>query len=132
MSETKKSLKTPLAHMEFDDQQILHFALNGKEVTDDSIEKNYLMVKEFLSGKKVCFYVDNTESQPYDKKYRLAFEQQLEEFCEAVAVTSGSVIGTAVANIFIAMTKTKVPIRVFNKKESALNWLDNHNTAKIR
>ena len=117
------TLRTPLAEYHFDEHGILQVVTSSVVIDDENLQESYELMKNFLGGKKVCMCVDNTNSQPYNKKYRLNFEQQLEEFCLAVAVTSNSRVGSAVANIFIAMTKTKVPMKIVRNKEHAIEWL---------
>jgi len=118
-----RTCKTPLATYAFDIYGIVHVESSGAEVTDQAVETNYQMLKAFLKGEKVKMFIDNTQSVPYEKKYRLSFERQLHQFCTAVAITSKSKIGIAVAQIFLAMTKVEFPIKIFKDNTEALQWL---------
>jgi hypothetical protein len=119
----KKNISTEIAEYQIDEHNILHITMKGAQMTDENIESNYQILKDFLDGKKIKMYIDNSISTPYDKKQRLSFERQTDEFCEAMAITSNSVIGNAIANIFIAMSNSKVPIKLLKKKEQAIKWL---------
>jgi len=117
-------LTTPVATYTFDARGVLHIVSSGIEVDDSILESNFHAVKNFLGGQKTKMFADVTRSTPFDKRYRLAFEKQANELCLALAMTSESVLGTAVANIFIAMSRSKVPMKMFNRKDQALKWLD--------
>lgn len=122
-TEFVRVLETEMCTYSFDTHGVLHIIPNKIEVTDELIESNYKQVKDFIGTRKVLMFVDSTQSLPIDKKQRLAFEKQSEEFCLALAFTSKSNLGHAVASIFIAMTRTKVPMKIFRKKSDALRWL---------
>lgn len=117
------TLKTAMCLYEFDDTHILHVTPFPVDLTDSIIEENYLLLKDFVNNKKVKMFVDNSNGLPFDKKHRLAFERQSEEFCSAIAFYSNSVVGNAIANIFVAMTRTVIPMKIFGNQTRALNWL---------
>lgn len=119
----KKFLETAMCFYEFDSHGVLHITPKNVESTDEIVASNYKDVKAFIGSRKVLMYVDSSSSLPVDKKQRLAFEKQSEEFCLALAFTSKSTLGYAVASIFIAMTKSKIPMKIFRKKSDALTWL---------
>ncbi|MBU2020242.1 MAG: hypothetical protein KJ941_11410 [Bacteroidetes bacterium] len=121
-----KTLSTDLADYFFDEFNILHIKVKDVEFTDEIIEANYNLVRQFIGETKVKMFVDNTVTIPYDKKQRLSFERQTDEFSLALAITSNSVIGNAISNIFIAMSKVKVPMKLFKKEASAIEWLREH------
>jgi hypothetical protein len=119
----EKKISTQLADYEFDRSGILHIRPKAVQFTDELIAENLEVVIFFIGNKKVFMYVDNSLAMPFDKSHRLAFEEQCDQFCLAVAFTSNSVLGNAIANIYIAMTRTKIPMKIFRKKDEAMNWL---------
>lgn len=122
--ENVQKLSTPLADYQLTKNRVLYTQAKGVEFTDENMEENYQQLKEFLGGEKVFILSDTTNTQPYDKKHRLAFEKQAEEFAIAVALTAKSSLGIAVANIFIMMLQKPIPVKMFKTEEKALRWLN--------
>ena len=67
--------------------------------------------------------VDTTNTQPFQKKLRQHYQEQVQEFSLGVAVTSRSKIGYALANLYFALIRTSVPMKIFNSNAEALDWI---------
>jgi hypothetical protein len=124
MEKATSQLQTEMANYHIDNKGILHIEQKGVEITDEIIEGNYRSVSAFLEKKKYAMFCDATDSLPIDKKARLAFEVQSEEYCLALAIVSDSVLGRAVTNVFFALTKSTFPMKLFKEKQEALTWLE--------
>jgi hypothetical protein len=113
-------MSNDLADYYIDDYNIVNITPKNVLITDQMINDNSEEFRKFVKEQKVKVLVDNSVTLPYNKKQRLAFEEQTNQYCLALAIMSSSAIGNTLGNIFIAMSRSKVPMKLFSNKESAI------------
>jgi hypothetical protein len=119
-----KFLDTPYIHFELqDDLLIARYKKNLKFTLD--IAKEVVKARlEFTDYKPVLALVYNDGVASMDKKARdyLSSDEGVRGII-AGAMILDSPFGSFLGNFYLSVTKPKVPIRIFSKKESALKWL---------
>ncbi len=117
-------IKLNLGEFHVDHNDIMHIVANDHLITTDLLEKDYQAIKSFLERNqlKPPVVYDATNTTPIERKIRKRFEEMLDELFVSLAVVSDSKIGLAVANIFFALSKPRVPKRIFSQKLDAIQW----------
>jgi len=74
-------------------------------------------------GKRICvvILVDNLLAQDAETR-RIYTEGLGEEDLYGVALVSGKSLGRAIASFFMGLSKPKVPTKIFDSVESAIEW----------
>ena len=124
---TPQSIPANLGEFYLDSDGIFHIKANESLITLELLETDANAIHNYLSSLnyKPAVVYDVTRITPIERKIRKRFEELLEEHFSSLAVVSNSRIGLAVANIFFALAKTPVPMRIFRSKEDAINWSGN-------
>jgi len=125
---TPKKIQGILCESYLDESGIFHIRSKGKLITSSELEFDLKQIQDHLSkySIKPPVLFDATNLPPLDKKIRKRFEQILNEMFSALGVVSESKIGLMIANIFIALSKTEVPTKIFSHTMSAEVWLRNY------
>jgi hypothetical protein len=82
---------------------------------------------EFTNHTKSYFFVNGTNVKSFDKPSRDYFSSsEGTQFLGGVAIFSKSILSTFLANFLInvKLTKSEVPIKVFNDRNEAIIWLN--------
>ena len=66
---------------------------------------------------------EGVKSLQKEAREYLASEEGVKGLIAAAYVMDNS-FGSFIANFFVSVYKTKIPIKVFTKKEAALKWLE--------
>lgn len=112
-----------LASFWFDEDGIL--CANAKPVhrTLENQQTNYRLVRKIIGDGTVCLLADNTATFTQDNITRAYSAQEIPKLFKAMAVISHTTIGKAAAHLFTHFHGEPVPIRVFNNKQDAKEWL---------
>ena len=100
--------------------------INAKDFifTIESISRDFNLILDVIGDRKVKLIFDANSLLPFEKSIRLKLEEMLNKVGIAMAVTTQSRVGRMVANIFFALSTTKIPMKMFSNKEHARLWLD--------
>lgn len=115
-----------LCHFWLEDYKTLCIEAKDTLFTEQTVNHDFRLIQEYIGkNRKVRMYYDATKILPLDKRVRLCLEEKLVVLAEALAVTSSTRVGVMVANIFFALSSTKIPMKMFSRQEEALSWLKN-------
>lgn len=113
-----------LCHFWMEDSNTLCIEAKDIIFTESTVNNDFQLIQDFVGkNHKIKMYYDATRILPLDKKVRLLLEQKLTVLADALAVTSHTKVGVMVANIFFALSSTKIPMKMFSNSEEAMNWL---------
>ncbi|MCT4561541.1 MAG: hypothetical protein N4A41_09195 [Crocinitomicaceae bacterium] len=115
-----------LCHFWLEDRNTLCIEAKDTIFTEKTVLHDFSLIKSYLGpNKKIKLYYDATKILPLEKRVRLLLEEKLIDLADALAVTSKTKIGIMVANIFFALSTTKMPMKMFSNGEEARTWLKN-------
>ncbi len=106
------------------DEDTLCFKAKDVIFTIENVKHDFKIIIDYIGTKKVKVYYDSSVILPIDKRVRLLLEEMLTEVGIALAVSSNSRIGIMVANIFLALSTTAIPMRMFKTQNEAIQWLE--------
>lgn len=93
---------------------------NNFESTDEELNK----IKSKLNHRKHKIVFNNEGFKYSGKKVRLISLNRLDDIAHALAFVSKSKTAYGLASIFVALSRTQCPIRIFKNEADALSWLD--------
>ncbi len=115
--------QTGIFDFTLDEDGVLHCSCLEAPVSHESMVETVAIVKEKIGSRKVCLLIDATYSQFMDKTTATYAAHEFAGPGKAVAVYSKSTLGALSANAFFHFYPQKFPLRFFNEKEKALQWL---------
>lgn len=108
-----------------DDDGIL-IAVNKPSIRDtlnDALEKIAAVV-QLSDGKPRPLLVDTTETKSVSREAREAYAQAGKDGkVVALALVTGSAVSRIIANFFLNFHKPPIPVRLFNSRGPAKDWL---------
>ena len=112
-----------LASFWFDEDGIL--CSNAKPVhrTLENQKKHLALIRQIIGDDMVFLLSDNTATYTQDNLARAYSAQEMPKLFKAVAIISSTTIGKAAAHLFTYFHGQPVPIRVFDNKKDAKEWL---------
>ncbi len=118
-----KIFETPTSVMWFEDGILCSVAKKVAPQTVEEAKKAMVEFKKITGDKKVCLLSDSTNSPPVGKEMRDYAAEVIPEVAKAIAIISHSALGKMSANLFFALKKQPYPVRFFDNKEEAKEWL---------
>lgn len=106
------------------EEGFLYFISKPVERNLQNAEELISLLDMILKGSKAYVLVDATYSKAMTKEARDYLDKQLPNYYKTVAVTSNSVLGAFVANIFVRLKPPSYKIRIFTKESEARQWLN--------
>lgn len=125
MTPAQNAIIAPSGPIWLSDDGII-ITINNKQAThslENAIEN--LRITKLLAGDKARpLLVDMTDVRSMDRVAREAYvNPENKQFICAVALLTRSNIGRVIANIFMNVQKTVVPVKLFNDPVKAKEWL---------
>ncbi|CAN5904937.1 hypothetical protein BH11BAC7_BH11BAC7_33920 [soil metagenome] len=109
--------------MWFEDGILCSVAKKVPPQTLEEAKETMVEFKKIIGDKKICLLSDSTDSPPVGKEMRDYAAEVIPEIAKAIAVMSRSALGKMAANLFFALKKQPYPVRFFDNKEEAKEWL---------
>jgi len=116
------------------DTAFIHYVLQGDLLTGTykkthkiTLEMAKDIVKQrldFTGHQPVRGLIFNEGVRSVEKKARDYFASEGSEGLLAVAYVVENKFNSFIINFFLAATKSRFPVRIFSKKESAIKWLE--------
>lgn len=126
-----KSTKLEFGMVELRSDAVLTFVPNEKftAYSVPVLEKMLVAFKDITNGVPHLYFCDNTQidNPNLTSEGKSFMTNHFHEFATHFAMTEDSAINRFVAHTFIYLYKPKVPIKMFKKKEDAINWLKSIN-----
>ncbi len=113
----------PTSIMWFEDGILCSVAKKVAPQTLEQAQNSTLEFKKITGGVKVCLLSDSTNSPAVGKEVRDYAAEVIPEIVKAIAIMSRSALGKMSANLFFALKKQPYPVRFFDNKEEAKEWL---------
>lgn len=125
----KKILDSSYVLFELQDDLLICTYKKGLRLNIDMVKEIVKTRLEFINDKPKLVLVLNQGVVSMDKKARdyLSSKDGLRG-CIAGAIVLDSPFGSFLGNFFLAVTKPRMPARIFSNKEAALKWLDKFRT----
>lgn len=118
------NFNTPFSRFETKENGITYVEIHPIELTDDIWDTHCEMVLSNVPpDAKLKIFVDASETQPFERRFRKKIREVTEQFAKAVAIHSKSPLGNTVANLFMILARPKVPFKMFNNIPDAEAWL---------
>ena len=111
-----------MATLKFE-EGFLYFISKPVERNLQNAQELIALLDMILNGTRAYVFVDATYSKAMTKDARDYLDKQLPIYYKTVAVTSKSVLGAFVANLFVKLKPPSYKIRIFTKEEDARQWL---------
>lgn len=119
-----KILDTAYVHYELQDDLLIGTYKKGLKINLEMAKTIVKERQEFTGPKPVVAIVYNQGVISMEKKARDYFSSdEGVRGCIAAAFVLDSPFGSFLGNFYLSVTKPKMPIRIFSKKEAALKWL---------
>jgi hypothetical protein len=121
----KKTLDTPIAFLSFEDEIL--FVKMKEEVNLGQVEMEELLKQavKLTAPNKYFAIIDTTapyDSAPEARSFYAESDYSKYRYADAFIVNSLPM--RLLVNFFIAFNKPKIPSKMFNNEESAVNWID--------
>lgn len=121
----KKTQDTPVAFLTFEDEVLFVKMKEGVNLGQVEMEELLKQAVEFTAPNKYFAVVDTTASYDTTLEARNFYaESEYSKYRYADAFIVNSLPMRLLVNFFIAFNKPKIPSKMFNNKESALNWIN--------
>jgi len=119
-----KALDTQYVYYELHDDLLIGTYKKNPRLSLEMAEEIVRVRLEFTGPEPVVGLVYNQGVVSMDKKARdyLASEKGVHGF-KAAAIILDSPFSSFLVNFFVSVTKPKIPVKMFSKKEAALKWL---------
>jgi hypothetical protein len=123
-----KVYETPLLNCWFDSDGILY---SVSKVADRNIENYRLLFEVYRElsedgRKKICTIGNISKTQPMPKGVREYIAAELPKYIRSMALISDTIMGKAIGNIFITLSPSAYPVRIFSNMEEAVVWSKKH------
>jgi hypothetical protein len=113
----------PTSIMWFEDGILCSVAKKVPPQTIEEARDTMVEFKKIVGDKKICLLSDSSDSPPVSKEMRDYAAEVIPQVAKAVAIISRSALGKMSANLFFALKKQPYPVRFFDNKEEAKQWL---------
>lgn len=121
-----KKVETPYGHAIKHDNGILELIFAGELVDPEKmVENNEFLEKEFNTAAGMLMLVDMRHVTKSNRAVRKASSNN-ENVESVVALLTGSGLSRIVGSLFLSFSKPKYPIKLFTKRENAIEWLLSH------
>ena len=122
----KKKLDTTVAFLSFEDEILFVKMKEGVDLGKVEMEELLKQAIEFTAPSKYFAIVDTTATYDTTVEARNFYaESDYSKHRYADAFIVNSLPMRLLVNFFIAFNKPKIPSKMFNNEESALNWVNN-------
>ena len=121
----KKTLDTPFAFLTFENEILFVKMKEGINLGQIEMEELLKQAVAFTAPNKYFAIVDTTS--PYDstpESRNFYAESDYSKYRYADAFIVNSLPMRLLVNFFIAFNKPKIPSKMFNNEESAINWIN--------
>ena len=115
--------KSEIAEFWFGDEGILYCNATPVERTIDNVTESFNLVEKITGGKRVCLLTDLTNTGVQSKKERDFAMEMLPRYYKVMAVITNSDFQRTIANIFLSLYNTPIPIKIFKTENEAKEWL---------
>jgi hypothetical protein len=121
----EKYLDTPFVEYILTDDLLIGTYKKSRKITLEMAKEIVRVRRDFTGPDPVRALVYNQGVVTIDKKARdyLTSDEGASGFT-AVAIILGNPFSTFFVNFFVSVTKVKMPVRTFYKKDAALKWLE--------
>lgn len=120
----KKQLDTPVAFLSFEDEILFVKMKEGVNLGQPEMEELLKQAVELTMPNKYFAIVDMTASYDSTLEARNFYaESDYSKYRYADAFIVNSLPMRLLVNFFIAFNKPKIPSKMFNNEESALDWI---------
>ena len=92
-----------------------------------SMKMDFEIFKDWTKNEKLNFLVDSRRLKKFDSELRVFAQKNSPLFFNKYAIIISSGTSSFLANIFIHLTKPKIPTKLFTNKTDAINWLKQNN-----
>lgn len=120
----RKTLETSVAFLSFEDDILLVKMKEGVNLDQAEMERLLKQAVEFTSPNKYFAIIDTTvlyDSTPESRSFYAESDYSNYRYADAFIVNSLPM--RLLVNFFITFNKPKIPSKMFNNEESALNWI---------
>jgi hypothetical protein len=120
----QKTLDTQYVYYELFDDLLIGTYKKNRRLSLEMAKEIVKVRQEFTGSRPVVGLIYNQGVLSMDKQARdyLSSEEGVRGF-KAAAIIQDSPFTSFLANFFVSVTKPKIPVKMFSKKESALKWL---------
>jgi hypothetical protein len=119
-----KTLDTQYVYYELHDDLLMGTYKKNPRLNLEMVKEIVKVRQEFTGPEPVVGLIYNQGVVSMDKQARdyLASEDGVRGF-KAAAIILDSPFSSFLVNFFVSVTKPKIPVKMFSKKEAALKWL---------
>ncbi len=120
----EKSLDTPYVHYFLQGDLLTGTYKKSSRITLEIAKEIVKERLDFTGNQPVAVLIYNEGVKTVDKKARDYFtsDEGVQHLVAAAYVVENK-FSSFIANFFVAITKTKIPVRIFSNKQAALKWL---------
>jgi hypothetical protein len=112
-----------IADFWFDEEGIFYCIAKPTERNIENLAQAYELVEKITAGKKVCLLTDLTNTGVQSKKERDFAMELLPRYYKVMAIITQSDFGRTIANIFLSLYNSPIPIKTFKTEEEAKEWI---------
>ena len=91
--------------------------------TLESMKMDFKIFEEWTKDEKYNFLVDSRRLKKFDSELRVYSQENSPLFFNKYAVVISSGTSSFLANMFMHLTKPRIPTKLFNNTTDAINWL---------
>ena len=97
----------------------------GKNITLKDAKAEIQTGLKLMEGSKFLLLVDGTGTKSMDKAARDFFSksEEVNKNVIAAAIMANSIISSVIANFFIGLNETTIPVKLFTDEQKAIEWL---------
>ncbi len=119
----KEIYSTEIAEYWFDEEGIFYCIAHPTDRTIENLTQAYELVEKITAGKKVCLITDLSNTGVQSKAERDFAMEMLPRYYTAMAIITHSDFGRTIANIFLSLYNSPIPIKTFKTEEEAKDWI---------
>ncbi len=116
----------PYVSMELKDNVLYFDYLRGATITIDTAKEIVKRRLEYTEGTAYPLFVTGEGLRAMDKVSRDYFAKEGVKGVVAAALVTNSVYTEFFGNMFLRITQTSIPSKLFTSKEEALRWLEQY------
>jgi hypothetical protein len=124
----KAILSTPYVSIEIKDDILYFTYLSGSVITINTAKEIVKQRLEYMEGRSYPILVTGEGIRAMDKESRDYFAKEGVGGLLAAALVVDSVYTEFFGNMFLRITQTSIPSKLFRNKEEALHWLEQYKT----
>ena len=122
-----KWVETTNARIRLRDDGIVEFrAYNGADDTLETAQENMAVFNRLLGERApgpILVFIAGIKSQSRDARAFLSKSDESLKTCSRVALVVDSPLSRALGNVFIGLSKSRSPLKLFNSEQEAVLWL---------